>query len=72
MEYEPLAEVVPNTEIPENMMEEYSFPSRVSLAMAYVPYQPFNNLYDNDAGFDRGTIFKALDLPFMGGKGVRK
>lgn len=72
MEYEPLSEVVPTADLPENMQEEFAFPARVSLAMAYVPYQPFNNLYDNETGFDRGTIFKALDLPFMGGKGVRK
>lgn len=70
MEYEPSLEVIPAAEMPENIQEEYLFPQRVSLAMAYVPYQPFNNLYENETGFNRGTIFKALDLPFTGGKGV--
>ena len=45
-----------------------SFPAKVSLAMAYVPYQYFENLYDEMTGLERGTIFKSLDLPFVGGK----
>ncbi|HAN21289.1 MAG TPA: spore coat associated protein CotJA [Clostridiales bacterium] len=56
----------------ENIKEEFLFPQRISLAMAYVPYQPFNNLYDPETSLKRGTIFKALDMPFMGGKGLRK
>ncbi|HBR31994.1 MAG TPA: hypothetical protein DD733_07915 [Clostridiales bacterium] len=72
MEFEPLNDFVPNGELIENLLEEHSFPSRISLAMAYVPYQPFNNLYDNETGFSRGTIFKALDLPFLGEKGAGK
>jgi hypothetical protein len=37
-----------------------------SLAMAYVPMQKFNDLYKEDYGFQIGTIFKELDLPFLG------
>ncbi|OGO87570.1 MAG: hypothetical protein A2Y15_02220 [Clostridiales bacterium GWF2_36_10] len=72
MEYEPSLEVVPVVEMMENIKEEFLFPQRISLAMAYVPYQPFNNLYDPETSLKRGTIFKALDMPFMGGKGLRK
>ncbi len=34
------------------------------LAMAYVPYQQWRELYDPNEAFSRGTIFKELDLPF--------
>lgn len=34
------------------------------LAMAYVPYQQWKNIYDPTEAFKRGTIFKELDLPF--------
>lgn len=60
---EPTAEM---TEMPE--MQESLFPARVSLAMAYIPYQRFENLYDNEKALSRGTLFEALDLPFVGGK----
>ena len=36
------------------------------LAMVYSPIQEWRELYDNDTGLSRGTIFKELDLPFMG------
>lgn len=39
------------------------------LAMAYVPMQRFVNLYSAADGFEAGTIFKDLDLPFLGGSG---
>ena len=40
--------------------------SEFPLAMAYVPWQSWGNLYDNCKGFARGTIFKDLDLDFLG------
>lgn len=40
---------------------------RCPLAMAYVPWQHFKNLYDNEfTALARGTIFKELDLEFYG------
>lgn len=36
------------------------------LAMAYVPWQRWQNIYDAEKGFCRGTIFQELDLPFYG------
>lgn len=36
------------------------------LAMSYVPIQKWKEIYDTDAGFERGTIFAALDKPFLG------
>ena len=36
------------------------------LAMVYSPMQEFDKLYDIDNGFNAGTIFSELDLPFSG------
>lgn len=36
------------------------------LAMAYVPWQEWKNIYNPDVAFRRGTIFAELDLPFCG------
>ena len=36
------------------------------LASVYSPVQHWRNLYDAESGFGRGTIFKELDLPFLG------
>ena len=36
------------------------------LAMVYSPIQEFDKLYDIDKGFNAGTIFSELDLPFSG------
>ncbi len=49
-------------------MQESTFPSRVSLAMMYVPYQRFENLYEPEKALERGTLFADLDLPFYGSK----
>ncbi len=54
-------------EMPE-MMQESSFPAKVSLAMMYVPYQRFERLYGEEKALLRGTLFEELDLPFYGGK----
>lgn len=36
------------------------------LAMAYVPWQNWQNLYDPEKGLCQGTIFSELDKPFWG------
>lgn len=36
------------------------------LGIAYVPVQKYENLYDIDAAFKAGTLFKELDKPFTG------
>lgn len=38
----------------------------LALAMAYVPDQEWNEVYALDVGLCRGTIFPALDKPFIG------
>lgn len=34
--------------------------------MAFIPVQKWRELYDAEKGFDRGTIFQEIDLPFLG------
>ena len=36
------------------------------LAMVYTPVQRFGNMHDLDNALASGTLFKELDLPFMG------
>lgn len=37
------------------------------IAMAYVPWQHFEKIYDNlEEGFNNGTIFPELNKPFTG------
>ena len=42
------------------------------LAMAYVPWQQWREIYEPDKALCRGTIFKELDKPFLGKGGGRK
>lgn len=39
-----------------------------SYAIAYVPVQPYCDIYDVNKGYDAGTIFELLDKPFEGAK----
>lgn len=36
------------------------------IAMAYVPMQKWNTTYEPDEGFNHGTIFPELNLPWLG------
>ena len=38
--------------------------------MAYVPLQVWKKPYERQIGFQRGTIFHALDKPFLGDEGA--
>ncbi len=38
----------------------------MALAMAYVPWQPYENLYSLSQALRNGTIFRDLDFEFMG------
>lgn len=45
-------------------------PELWSLGMAFVPDQPWQNIYETDVGFARGTIFADLDFPFIGEEAI--
>lgn len=36
------------------------------VGMVYAPLQHFRNLYDRETALRQGTIFRELDLPFLG------
>ncbi len=42
------------------------FPKDYSLAMAYIPLQEKLEIYDEEKGLMRGTIFPELDKEFLG------
>lgn len=45
-------------------------PKNTPLAMAYVPFQQWGEVYSDDEAFNRGTLFPELDFPFeRGGSG---
>lgn len=41
------------------------------LAMARVPIQPWTAVYDGSTALSRGTLFPALDLPYIGKEDAR-
>ena len=41
-------------------------PDYMTLGICYVPMQNWEKLYDEDTAFSVGTIFPALDKPFLG------
>ena len=51
-------------------MQDYSFDDHFEnypIAMAYVPWQHFDKMYDDlDKAFRAGTVFPELNLPFTG------
>lgn len=47
------------------------FPQSTPVAMAYIPFQQFGELYPPEEAYKRGTAFPDLDKPFLGG-GVMK
>ena len=43
------------------------FPAETPIAMAYVPFQYFEEEYEPYVAFQKGTLFPELDKPFMPG-----
>ena len=41
------------------------------LAMSYVPFQKWRDLYSAEVGLERGTIFSELDKPFLGRRTIK-
>ncbi len=52
--------------IPRDMLEN------MPLAMAYVPWQNWQDIYEVHKGIHRGTIFEELDKPFFGRGGCNR
>lgn len=43
-----------------------------ALAMAFVPVQTWQNIYESNVALARGTIFADLDKPFIGEEAVSR
>lgn len=48
------------------------FPKHTPVAMAYIPFQQWEEPYDTETALSRGTIFPSLDKPFIGEEAVRR
>lgn len=62
-----VTEGCPSTEEPAcGCTGENSGLDHMAIAMAYVPWQKWRQIYRMDQGLQRGTIFEELDKPFRG------
>lgn len=51
----------------QQTITEHFHPERFPLAMAYVPWQKLDKIYENlEEAFHEGTIFPELNKPFCG------
>ncbi|SEK83696.1 spore coat associated protein CotJA [Ruminococcus albus] len=48
-----------------------TLPKNLAFAMAYVPFQPWEDPYEDDTALSRGTAFPCLDKPFIGEEAVK-
>lgn len=49
-----------------NQQSKAPFPEDPALAIAYVRWQQWGNLYEPEEAYNHGTIFPDLDKPFYG------
>ncbi len=53
------------------VVPEGTFPPRMTLAMAYVPFQSWEETLPAEKALCQGTVFPSLVMPFRKGKGGR-
>ena len=46
-------------------------PEVLAYGMAYVPFQKWGRIYEDDVALGRGTVFPCLDKPFIGEEAVK-
>lgn len=56
---------------PVSVLERQNDMAGYELAMAYVPWQTWRNIYCPEQAFKAGTIFEELHKPFLGMGGHR-
>ncbi len=54
------------------IVPEGAFPAETPLAMAYVPFQSWEETYPENKALETGTIFPSLDMPFKGRQLIRQ
>ena len=57
---------------PVNTSGMSRFPEHTPLAMAYVPFQKWEQPYSDEKAFNTGTIFPELNLPFAPQEGCHE
>ncbi len=67
---EPVAPDLPDSgsQLPADSID----PALLALAMGFVPVQAWEEPYATDLALARGTIFPALDKPFLGEEAVSR
>ncbi len=55
----------------QNCQQQYDI-DNMPLAMAYVPWQHFTQVYEPDKALAYGTIFPELNKPFLGKRGAMR
>ena len=67
-------EIKPQPQPPQSDTETAPQPPQQTMvvAMAYVPWQKWQQPYDYEEGLNTGTIFPDLNLPFTGYQGGMK
>lgn len=50
--------------------ESPRFPENMPIGMAYVPFQQWSEVYNEDEAFSNGTLFPELNFPFERGGGL--
>ena len=58
--------------VPTEKNCDFSAVDAFPLAMAYVPFQKYENVCSPEEGLSIGTMFGDLNLPFLGRKGGRR
>lgn len=61
---------LPNNDMDTMLPADSIDPRLLSLAMGFVPAQSFETPYEPSLALSRGTIFPALDKPFLGEEAV--
>jgi len=63
----PTAAGVPSDTEPTGNVPPF-MPDNFVVAIAYVPFQNYQTIYDAEQGFKVGTIFPELNKPFLAGE----
>lgn len=60
---------LPREEAHKRPVPETPLPEELPLAMAYIPFQTYGDVFSAEKALEAGTLFPDLDKPFYGGKG---
>ncbi len=61
--------ITANMEPSCTLQDPEPFPKDPVVAMAYIPFQQYGEVYSPEKALDQGTLFPDLDKPFYGRRG---